>query len=128
MHRFRRFSGNARLLFKNVLDSSCSIQAGAHIASKQGAADITYNDSVEFHSGDLVILTDDDGNEVRYEYLDQIEYSDKVYDILVPEDSENVEVYLENGNSDITLETNPKTAEAVFGLFKTKNADRFDFS
>ena len=54
--------------------------------------------------------------------------SDKVYDILVPEDSENVEVYLENGNSDITLETNPKTAEAVFGLFKTKNADRFDFS
>lgn len=85
-------------------------------------------DSVEFHSGDLVILTDDDGNEVRYEYLDQIEYSDKVYDILVPEDSENVEVYLENGNSDITLETNPKTAEAVFGLFKTKNADRFDFS
>ena len=33
-------------------------------------------DSVEFHSGDLVILTDDDGNEVRYEYLDQIEYSD----------------------------------------------------
>ncbi len=46
-------------------------------------------DSVEFHSGDLVILTDDDGNEVRYEYLDQIEYSDKVYDILVPEDSEN---------------------------------------
>ncbi len=65
-------------------------------------------DSVEFHSGDLVIL--------------------KVYDILVPEDSENVEVYLENGNSDITLETNPKTAEAVFGLFKTKNADRFDFS
>ncbi len=86
------------------------------------------DDSVEFHSGDLVILTDDDGNEVRYEYLDQIEYSDKVYDILVPEDSENVEVYLENGNSDITLETNPKTAEAVFGLFKTKNADRFDFS
>lgn len=85
-------------------------------------------DSVEFHSGDLVILTDDDGNEVRYEYLDQIAYSDKVYDILVPEDSENVEVYLENGNSDITLETNPKTAEAVFGLFKTKNADRFDFS
>ena len=86
------------------------------------------DDSVEFHSGDLVILTDDDGNEVRYEYLDQIAYSDKVYDILVPEDSENVEVYLENGNSDITLETNPKTAEAVFGLFKTKNADRFDFS
>ena len=85
-------------------------------------------DSVEFHSGDLVILTDDDGNEVRYEYLDQIEYSDKVYDILVPEDSENVEVYLENGDNDITLETNPKTAEAVFGLFKTKNADRFDFS
>lgn len=85
-------------------------------------------DSVEFHSGDLVILTDDDGNEVRYEYLDQIEYSDKVYDILVPEDGENVEVYLENGSSDITLETNPKTAEAVFGLFKTKNADRFDFS
>ena len=85
-------------------------------------------DSVEFHSGDLVILTDDDGNEVRYEYLDQIAYSDKVYDILVPEDSENVEVYLENGNSDITFETNPKTAEAVFGLFKTKNADRFDFS
>lgn len=85
-------------------------------------------DSAEFHSGDLVILTDDDGNEVRYEYLDQIAYSDKVYDILVPEDSENVEVYLENGDSDITLETNPKTAEAVFNLFKTKNADRFDFS
>ncbi len=123
MHRFRRFSGNARLLFKNVLDSSCSIQAGAHIASKQGAADITYN---FLHNKEY--YTDDDGNEVRYEYLDQIEYSDKVYDILVPEDSENVEVYLENGNSDITLETNPKTAEAVFGLFKTKNADRFDFS
>ena len=85
-------------------------------------------DSAEFHSGDLVILTDDDGNEVRYEYLDQIAYSDKVYDILVPEDSENVEVYLETGDSDITLETNPKTAEAVFNLFKTKNADRFDFS
>lgn len=82
--------------------------------------------------GDLVMLTDDQGNEVRYEFLDMIKYDGKDYAVLVPEDGEDVEIFIVE---DADKETNTlipvndqDEANAVFELFKTANAEYFDFS
>lgn len=82
--------------------------------------------------GDLVLLTDDLGNEVRYEFLDVIKYNEKDYAVLVPEDGEDVEIFIvEDGDQETNtlLPVNDQDeANAVFELFKTANADNFDFS
>ncbi len=80
---------------------------------------------------DLVILTDDDGTEVRYEFLDVITYSDVNYAVLVPEDSDQVEIFrmedADEDNSTLIPVNSQETANAIFELFKTKNESNFDF-
>lgn len=83
-------------------------------------------------SGDLVMLTDDQGNEVRYEFLDMINYSGTTYAVLVPEDGEEVEIFtIEDGDKDtntLTPVASQATANAVFELFMTAHAEDYDFT
>lgn len=82
--------------------------------------------------GDLVMLTDDQGNEVRYEFLDMINYSGTDYAVLVPEDGEEVEIFIvtdaDQETNTLTPVTSQETANAVFELFKTANAENYDFN
>ncbi len=82
----------------------------------------------------FITLTDDDGNDVHFEIIDEIDFNSNNYIVLIPfEDVDDEVVILQVISSE-----NPDSAEyisiedeavlnAVFEEFKIRNADRFDF-
>lgn len=87
----------------------------------------------------IVTLKDEDGNDVKFEFLDLIEYNGEEYVVLLPaeevEDSEPDEVVilqLEKGEEDDEEETyvsveDESVLNAVFEIFKDKFKDEFNF-
>ena len=83
--------------------------------------------------GNIITLTDPDGNDVEFELLDSIEYKDEIYLILIETvDDEGVTILKlvegENEEDDelVTLE-DESVADAVYEIFKERNKDFFDF-
>lgn len=83
--------------------------------------------------GNIITLTDPDGNDVEFELLDSIEYKDEIYLILIETvDDEGVTILklVEGENEDddelVTLE-DEAVADAVYEIFKERNKDFFDF-
>ena len=83
----------------------------------------------------IIVLNDEEGKEVRFEFLDLIEYEEEEYVILLPldeEDSEEV-VILKVEDTDSEEEEsyvsvdNEETLNAVFEIFKEKFKDEFNF-
>ena len=79
----------------------------------------------------IVVLSDDEGNEIQFEFLDMIEYNSKEYAILLPLDEDQV-VILELESTDEEQENfvtvdDSAVLEAVFELFKEKYKDEFNF-
>lgn len=81
----------------------------------------------------IIVLNDEEGNEVEFEFLDVVELDGKEYVILLPVDEiENGEVVIfriEGEGEDETyigLEDEAE-AERVFQAFKEKAKDDFDF-
>lgn len=80
-----------------------------------------------------IVLNDEDGNEIKFEFLDLIEYLDKEYVVLLPtaddadevvilqvaEDDGDSENYISVDDDDILM--------AVFNIFKDKFKDEFNF-
>lgn len=90
-------------------------------------------DEAEKEDDDFITLTDDDNTEHRYELLDVIDYGNRKFAVLLPdeEDAEDV-IIMEIQDYDSDVNTflsvdSESTRRAVFELFKTKNSDRFDF-
>ena len=85
---------------------------------------------------EILILTDEDGNEEAFEYLTIIPYEDEEYIILLPvgeeEDGEVVILRIEPipGNDEeenyVDVEDDA-TLEAVFNVFKEWYADEYEF-
>ncbi len=85
----------------------------------------------------IIILNDEDGNEVKFEFLDLIEYEGEEYIILLPteEGEDNDEVVIlkvEDVEDDPDMETyvsidDEDTLNAVFEMFKEKFKDEFNF-
>ena len=87
----------------------------------------------------IVILNDEEGNEVEFEFLDLIEYDGEEYVILLPvEDEEDAEepgevVILkledtENEDEESYVSVDDEdTLNRVFEIFKEKFKDDFDF-
>ena len=84
----------------------------------------------------VVILNDEEGKEVKFEFLDLIEYENEEYVILLPldegEDSEEV-VILKVEDTDSEEEESyvsvddEEVLNAVFEIFKEKFKDEFNF-
>ena len=84
----------------------------------------------------IVTLTDENGNEVSFEYLDLIEYQGAEYVVLLPvEGEEDDEVQIlkvepipgsEDEESYVSVE-DEEVLFAVFDIFKEHFADDFDF-
>ena len=82
---------------------------------------------------ELLSLTDEEGNETQFEYLDCIEYEGTEYLILLPAGDDSAEIvilevepvdeetenYLSVGDQDVL--------DAVFGIFKERYKDVFTF-
>ena len=86
----------------------------------------------------IVVLNDEDGNEIRFEFLDLIEYESEEFVVLLPidEDGENDDgevVILKLEDSDTDEESyvsvdDEATLNAVFEIFKDKFKDEFNFT
>ena len=85
----------------------------------------------------IIILNDENGNEVKFEFLDLMEYEGEEYIILLPteESEDNDEVVIlkvEDVEDDSDMETyvsvdDEDTLNAVFEMFKEKIKDEFNF-
>lgn len=81
----------------------------------------------------IIILNDDEGNEVEFEFLDLISYRGKEYVVLLPtaDDADEV-VILQLEEADDETESylsvdNELTLQTVFEIFKEKAKDEFNF-
>ena len=88
----------------------------------------------------IVTLNDEDGNEVKFEFLDLIDLDEEQYVVLLPisedneetEDGEVVILKLEDTEDDSDEESyvsveDEETLMKVFNIFKEKFKDEFDF-
>ena len=82
----------------------------------------------------IVVLTDEEGNDVEFEFLDVVQVDEKEYVILLPvEEMEKGEVVIFRIEGDgeeesyIGLEDEVE-AEKVFNAFKEKAKDDFNFA
>ena len=87
----------------------------------------------------IISLNDEDGNEVKFEFLDLIDFEDEQYVVLLPvledgeeDDGEVVILKLEDSDEDTEQESyvsveNEETLMKVFNIFKDKFKDEFDF-
>ena len=82
----------------------------------------------------FISLTDENGEEAEFEYLDCIEYQGKEYLVLLPaEDDANEIVILEvepvdEENENYISVDDEETLNTVFGIFKEKYKDVLDFA
>ncbi len=81
----------------------------------------------------IIVLNDEDGNEIKFEFLDFIEYENNEYVVLLPDDEEAEEVVIlrleeESGENETysTVESQD-ILDAVFAIFKEKFKDEFSF-
>lgn len=86
----------------------------------------------------ILVLNDEEGNEVEFEFLDLIEYEGEEYVVLLPVESEETEeagevviLKLEDSESEgeesyVSVE-DEETLNKVFEIFKEKFEDEFNF-
>ena len=87
----------------------------------------------------IITLNDENGNEVKFEFLDLVELDDEQYVVLLPvleegeeDDGEVVILKVEDTDEDSEEESyvsvdNEDTLMQVFNIFKEKFKDEFDF-
>ena len=88
----------------------------------------------------IIVLNDEDGNEVRFEFLDLVELDDEEYVVLLPvaedgeeEEGEVVILKVEDNDDENSDEESYVSIEdeeilnKVFEMFKEKFKDDFDF-
>ena len=87
----------------------------------------------------IMILNDEDGNEVQFEFLDSVELEDEEYVVLLPvtdegeeDEGEVVILKLEDTDDDSEGESSvgvedEEILNKVFEIFKDKFKDEFDF-
>lgn len=81
----------------------------------------------------IITLTDENGNDVAFEYLDVIEYEGKEYLILMPADEESAEIVIleiepvdEETENYLAVE-DEAILDAVYGIFKERYKDILTF-
>ena len=97
--------------------------------------DIRENDEV-MEEDNRIVLTDEDGVEVEFEFCASIEFEGNEYVVLLPTDEDDGEVVIlevredENEESDdatyVSVE-DERILEEVFKIFKEQAADLYDF-
>ena len=87
----------------------------------------------EEEESSILTLTDENGEEVDFEYMDCIEYQGKEYLVLMPADEESSEIVIleiepvDEENENYLSVTDEATLEAVYAIFKEKFQDVLTF-
>ena len=81
----------------------------------------------------ILTLTDENGNDVDFEYMDCIEYEGKEYLVLMPAEEESDEIVIleiepvDEENENYLSVQDEAVLNAVFAIFKEKYADILTF-
>ena len=81
----------------------------------------------------ILTLTDENGNDVNFEYLDCIEYTGKEYLVLMPEEDEEGEIVIlevqpvDEENENYISVSDESVLNAVYEIFKEKYQDVLTF-
>ena len=81
----------------------------------------------------ILTLTDENGADVEFEYLDCIEYEGKEYLVLMPVDEDAAEIVIlevepvDEENENYLAVTDEAVLDAVYGIFKEKYKDVLTF-
>lgn len=81
----------------------------------------------------ILTLTDENGQDVEFEYLDCIEYEGKEYLVLLPVDEEEAEIVIlevepvDEENENYLAVTDEAVLDTVYGIFKEKFQDVLEF-
>ena len=81
----------------------------------------------------VLTLTDENGNDVEFEYMDCIEYGGKEYLVLMPADEEADEIVIlevepvDEENENYLAVEDEAVLNAVFAIFKEKYQDVLNF-
>ncbi len=80
----------------------------------------------------IIVLNDENGSDVEFEFLDLIEYLGEEFIVLIPPDDDSVVILRiitdSNSNTEdfVGIEDEQLLAR-LFEIFKEKNADLYDF-
>ncbi len=87
----------------------------------------------EEEESSLITLTDENGNDVEFEYLDCIDYEGKEYLVLIPNEEDAEEIVIleiepvdEETENYIAVESE-ETLNAVYAIFKERFKDVLNF-
>ena len=81
----------------------------------------------------ILTLTDENGTDVDFEYLDCIEYQDKEYLVLMPLEEESNEIVIlevepvDEENENYLAVSDEDVLDAVYAIFKERYADVLTF-
>ena len=95
-------------------------------------------DDMEMLENDnIIVLTDEDGNDVEFEFCASVEYEGNEYVVLLPTEDDDGEVVIlqvmedENAGEDDEATyvgvDDDDVLQAVFDLFREQAGDEFDF-
>ena len=82
----------------------------------------------------ILTLTDENGEDIRFEYLDCIEYQGTEYLVLMPEDSEDNEIVIlqiqpvDEENENYLAVEDETILNAVYEAFKERYKDVLEFA
>ena len=82
----------------------------------------------------IIVLTDENGEDVEFEYLDCIEYKDTEYMVLMPADEDSNEIVIlriepvDEENENYLAVEDEATLDAVYAIFKERYKDVLNFA
>ena len=95
------------------------------------------NDMEMMENENIIVLTDEDGVDVEFEFCASVMYEGNEYVVLLPTEDEDGEVVIlqvmEDEHADEDVEAtyvgvdDEEVLQAVFDLFKEQAGDEFDF-
>ena len=90
-------------------------------------------DTLQEEESSILTLTDENGEDIEFEYLDCINYQDKDYLILLPVESEEMEIVIleiepvDDENENYLAVEDEAVLDAVYAIFKERYNDVLTF-
>ena len=89
------------------------------------------NEELLQEESSILTLTDENGEDINFEYLDCIEYEGKEYLVLMPEESSEIVILevqpVDEENENYVAVENEEILDTVYGIFKERYKDILQF-
>ena len=91
------------------------------------------DDMEKMENDNIIVLTDEDGIDVEFEFCASIEYEGNEYVVLLPTDDDDGEVVIlqvmedEESDDEDEVTYDEEVLQKVFDIFKEQAGDEFDF-